>query len=154
MLGLRDRGHYYRAFLASVALPHQGTVTWQPLLFRDCSTALPFGLAGRRSRQPCSSRGLSINLPTSPGETLASVTCPQNAVAITKKGDIESASCSNSAGGQGSASTASAYAAGFVLADRPLSIYPHRVRTDLASAIPPPLLDSRMWFRIVVHGQA
>jgi collagen triple helix repeat protein len=32
------------------------------------------------------------------GETLASVTCPQGAVAITKNGDTETASCSNSPG--------------------------------------------------------
>jgi hypothetical protein len=32
------------------------------------------------------------------GETIASVTCPQGAVSITKDGDAESASCSNSPG--------------------------------------------------------
>ena len=32
------------------------------------------------------------------GETLASVTCPQGAVSITKNGDTETASCSNSPG--------------------------------------------------------
>jgi hypothetical protein len=32
------------------------------------------------------------------GETLASVTCPQGAVSITKNGDTETASCSNSSG--------------------------------------------------------
>ena len=32
------------------------------------------------------------------GETLASITCPQGAVSITKNGDTETASCSNSPG--------------------------------------------------------
>src|SRR5690348_13993841 len=33
-----------------------------------------------------------------PGETLAAVTCPHGAVSITKSGDAETASCSNSSG--------------------------------------------------------
>jgi hypothetical protein len=37
-------------------------------------------------------------LACNPGETLASVTCPQGTVSITKKGKAESASCANGAG--------------------------------------------------------
>lgn len=41
---------------------------------------------------------LNCNLACNAGETLASVTCPQGAVSITKNGDMETASCSNSPG--------------------------------------------------------
>jgi hypothetical protein len=41
---------------------------------------------------------VSCNLACNPGESLASVTCPQGAVSITKNGDTESASCSQSHG--------------------------------------------------------
>ena len=40
----------------------------------------------------------NCNLACNAGETIASVTCPQGAASITKDGDTESASCSNSSG--------------------------------------------------------
>jgi hypothetical protein len=40
----------------------------------------------------------NCNLACGAGETIASVTCPQGAVSITKNGDTETASCSNSPG--------------------------------------------------------
>ena len=40
----------------------------------------------------------NCNLACNAGETVASVTCPQGAVSITKSGDTEIASCSNSPG--------------------------------------------------------
>lgn len=40
----------------------------------------------------------NCNLACNTGESLASVTCPQGVVSITKSGDTESASCSNSPG--------------------------------------------------------
>jgi hypothetical protein len=40
----------------------------------------------------------SCNLACEAGESLASVTCPQGVVSITKNGDTETASCSNSPG--------------------------------------------------------
>jgi hypothetical protein len=43
--------------------------------------------------------GSNCNLACEAGETIASITCPpQGAVSITKNGDTETASCSNSAG--------------------------------------------------------
>src|SRR5215471_5135550 len=38
------------------------------------------------------------NLVCEPGETIASITCPQGAISITKSGNTETASCSNSPG--------------------------------------------------------
>jgi len=38
------------------------------------------------------------NLACEPGETIASITCPQGAISITKSGNTETASCSNSPG--------------------------------------------------------
>ena len=40
----------------------------------------------------------NCNLACNAGETIASITCPQGAVSITKNGDTETASCSNSPG--------------------------------------------------------
>jgi hypothetical protein len=40
----------------------------------------------------------NCNLACGAGETIASVTCPQGVVSITKNGDTETASCSNSPG--------------------------------------------------------
>jgi Collagen triple helix repeat (20 copies) len=40
----------------------------------------------------------NCSLACNPGESLASVTCPQGVVSVTKNGDTESASCSNSPG--------------------------------------------------------
>jgi hypothetical protein len=40
----------------------------------------------------------NCNLACNAGETVASVTCPQGAVSISKNGDTETASCSNSPG--------------------------------------------------------
>jgi hypothetical protein len=40
----------------------------------------------------------NCSLACNAGETLASVTCPQGAISITKTGDTETASCSNSPG--------------------------------------------------------
>jgi Collagen triple helix repeat (20 copies) len=40
----------------------------------------------------------NCNLACDAGETLASVTCPQGVISITKNGDTESASCSNGSG--------------------------------------------------------
>jgi hypothetical protein len=40
----------------------------------------------------------NCNLACNAGETVASVTCPQGSVSITKNGDTETASCSNSPG--------------------------------------------------------
>jgi hypothetical protein len=40
----------------------------------------------------------NCNLACAAGETLVSVTCPQGAVSVTKNGDTETASCSNSPG--------------------------------------------------------
>jgi hypothetical protein len=48
-------------------------------------------------RQDCQGSS-NCNLACDAGETLASVTCPQGAVSITKNGDAETASCSNSPG--------------------------------------------------------
>jgi Collagen triple helix repeat (20 copies) len=43
--------------------------------------------------------GLSnCNLACNAGETIASVTCPQGAISVTKNGDTETASCTNSPG--------------------------------------------------------
>jgi hypothetical protein len=68
------------------------------------------GEQGPKSDQASSSSGLHVvredtcegssncNLACDAGESLASVTCPQGAVSITKNGDTETASCSNSPG--------------------------------------------------------
>jgi hypothetical protein len=68
------------------------------------------GEQGPKSEQASSSSGLHVvredtcegssncNLACDAGESLASVTCPQGAVSITKNGDTETASCSNSPG--------------------------------------------------------
>jgi hypothetical protein len=68
------------------------------------------GEQGPKSEQASSSSGLHVvrqdtcegssncNLACDAGESLASVTCPQGAVSITKDGDTETASCSNSPG--------------------------------------------------------
>jgi hypothetical protein len=46
-----------------------------------------------------SCRGSSnCNLACEAGETIASITCPQGAISITKNGDTETASCTNSPG--------------------------------------------------------
>jgi hypothetical protein len=49
-------------------------------------------------RQDSCQGASNCNLACGAGETLASVTCPQGAVSITKNGDTETASCSNSPG--------------------------------------------------------
>jgi Collagen triple helix repeat (20 copies) len=49
-------------------------------------------------RQDTCQGSSNCNLACDAGETLASVTCPQGAVSITKNGDTETASCSNSPG--------------------------------------------------------
>jgi hypothetical protein len=40
----------------------------------------------------------NCNLACDAGETIASITCPQGAISITKNGDTETASCANSPG--------------------------------------------------------
>jgi hypothetical protein len=40
----------------------------------------------------------SCNFPCEAGETIASITCPQGEISITKTGSTETASCSNSPG--------------------------------------------------------
>jgi Collagen triple helix repeat (20 copies) len=49
-------------------------------------------------RQDSCQGSSNCNLACNAGETLASITCPQGAVSITKNGDTETASCSNSPG--------------------------------------------------------
>jgi hypothetical protein len=49
-------------------------------------------------RQDSCQGSSNCNLACNAGETVASVTCPQGAVSITKNGDTETASCSNSPG--------------------------------------------------------
>lgn len=49
-------------------------------------------------RQDTCQGSSSCKLTCDAGETLASVTCPRGAVSITKSGDTETASCSNSPG--------------------------------------------------------
>jgi hypothetical protein len=49
-------------------------------------------------RQDTCQSSSSCNLACDAGESLASVTCPQGVVSITKNGDTETASCSNSPG--------------------------------------------------------
>jgi hypothetical protein len=49
-------------------------------------------------RQDSCQGSSNCNLACGAGETLASITCPQGAVSITKNGDTETASCSNSPG--------------------------------------------------------
>ena len=49
-------------------------------------------------RQDSCQGSSNCNLACDAGELLASVTCPQGAVSITKNGDTETASCSNSPG--------------------------------------------------------
>ena len=68
----------------------------------------PKGEKGDKGEQGASGAGLhvvrreacedSCNLACNPGESLASVTCPQGMVSITKNGDTESASCSRTHG--------------------------------------------------------
>jgi hypothetical protein len=68
----------------------------------------PKGEKGDKGEQGASGAGLHIvrqdtcegscTLACNPGESLASVTCPQGLVSITKEGDTESASCSRSRG--------------------------------------------------------
>ena len=55
--------------------------------------------AGLRVVRQDSCQGSSnCSLSSNAGETIASITCPQGAVSITKNGDTETASCSNSPG--------------------------------------------------------
>jgi Collagen triple helix repeat (20 copies) len=49
-------------------------------------------------RQDSCDGSSNCNLACDAGESLASVTCPQGAISITKNGDTETASCSNSPG--------------------------------------------------------
>ena len=49
-------------------------------------------------RQDSCQGSSNCNLACGAGETLASITCPQGAVSITKNSDTETASCSNSPG--------------------------------------------------------
>jgi hypothetical protein len=49
-------------------------------------------------RQDSCEGSSNCSLACNAGETVASVTCPQGAVSITKNGDTETASCSNSRG--------------------------------------------------------
>ena len=49
-------------------------------------------------RQDSCQGSSNCSLACNPGETVASVTCPQGAVSITKNGDTETAFCSNSPG--------------------------------------------------------
>jgi hypothetical protein len=49
-------------------------------------------------KQDSCNAGSNCNLACGAGETLASVTCPQGAVSISKNGDTETASCANSPG--------------------------------------------------------
>jgi Collagen triple helix repeat (20 copies) len=49
-------------------------------------------------RQDSCEGSSNCNLACDAGESLASVTCPQGAISITKNGDTETASCSNSPG--------------------------------------------------------
>jgi hypothetical protein len=49
-------------------------------------------------RQDSCEGSSTCNLACGAGESLASATCPQGAVSITKNGDTETASCSNSPG--------------------------------------------------------
>ena len=60
------------------------------------------GVSGAASlhvvRQDSCEGSSTCNLACGPGESLASATCPQGAVSITKNGDTETASCSNSPG--------------------------------------------------------
>jgi hypothetical protein len=49
-------------------------------------------------RQDSCASGSDCNLTCGTGETLASVTCPQGMVSITKTGDTEAVSCANSPG--------------------------------------------------------
>jgi hypothetical protein len=61
--------------------------------------AAPAATAGLHVVRQDSCEGASgCNVACGAGETLASVTCPQGAVSISKNGDTESASCTNSAG--------------------------------------------------------
>src|SRR5215467_7693273 len=55
--------------------------------------------SGLRVVRQVSCQGSSnCSLSCNAGETIASITCPQGAVSITKNGDTETASCSNSPG--------------------------------------------------------
>ena len=59
----------------------------------------PPGTSGLHVVRQDSCKGSSkCDLACGAGETLASVTCPQGAVSVTKSGDTETASCSNSPG--------------------------------------------------------
>jgi hypothetical protein len=49
-------------------------------------------------RQDSCQGSSNCNLACDAGETIASITCPQGAISITKNGDRETASCSNSPG--------------------------------------------------------
>ena len=49
-------------------------------------------------RQDSCESGPGCNLACGSGETLASVTCPQGAISLTKNGDTEAVSCANSPG--------------------------------------------------------
>ena len=49
-------------------------------------------------RQDSCQGSSNCNLACEAGETIASITCPQGAISITKSGNTETASCSNSAG--------------------------------------------------------
>jgi hypothetical protein len=49
-------------------------------------------------RQDSCQGSSNCNLACEAGETIASITCPQGAISITKNGDTETASCTNSPG--------------------------------------------------------
>ena len=50
------------------------------------------------ARQDSCPDSSSCNFACEAGETIASITCPQGAISITKSGNTETASCSNSPG--------------------------------------------------------
>lgn len=58
----------------------------------------PSGTSLHVVRQDSCEGSSNCSMASAAGETLASVTCPQGAVSITKNGDTETASCSNSPG--------------------------------------------------------
>jgi Collagen triple helix repeat (20 copies) len=58
----------------------------------------PSGTSLHVVRQDSCEGSSNCGMACAAGETLASVTCPQGAVSITKNGDTETASCSNSPG--------------------------------------------------------
>jgi hypothetical protein len=58
----------------------------------------PPGAGLRVVRQDSCQGSSNCNLACEAGETIASITCPQGAISITKNGDTETASCTNSPG--------------------------------------------------------